>query len=180
MAAALNAAWSHISLLSLSWAACRAWETLFPKSHFFSISPPQLFKVYPLHLRPPLSGWSEAVPAVVGLEGSTKPGRLKNQSHQLAEVPPAQCGVNWPSFLFSSGWEHWCQMWRRYVARKTSSGHEYKCTITQHPPSPLQNQKMVASFSEESGMNMTWSLTRRKRWRRVIAVLKNMTSVIPF
>jgi hypothetical protein len=39
---------------------------------------------------------------------------------------------------------------------------------------------MVASFSEESGMNMTWSLTRRKRCRRDIAVLKKMTSVIPF
>jgi hypothetical protein len=37
-------------------------------------------------------------PSADGLEGLTKPGRL-NQNHlELAEVPPAQCGVNRHSF----------------------------------------------------------------------------------
>jgi hypothetical protein len=39
-------------------------------------------------------------PSADGLEGLTKPGRLKQNHPELAEVAPAQCGVNRPSFPF--------------------------------------------------------------------------------
>jgi hypothetical protein len=39
-------------------------------------------------------------PSADGLEGLTKPGRLNQNHPELAEVAPAQCGVNRPSFPF--------------------------------------------------------------------------------